>query len=135
MRLIILAAATVISGCAQMGTMYSACDQQHDRFADVSACTKAAIKADSRYSFHNGYISNANRAMAAMDMLEEKVTSGSMTDKEARYQMHELMAQMQAQIAAQVNAINSATQSQQTKPIRTNCQIDSYTNTARCVSR
>ncbi len=45
-----------IVGCASTQSMYSACDQKSERFTEVAACTKAALRADSRYGFHSGYI-------------------------------------------------------------------------------
>lgn len=83
-----------------MSSMYSECDSKNKVFSDVAACTKDALKADSRYGYHNGYIGYANRAIAALDVLDEKVTAGKMTEKEARYNMQEILASMQAQIAA-----------------------------------
>ena len=118
-----------------MSTMYSTCDQPGRGFIEVSDCTKSAIKADSRYSWMPAYQDQANRAIAGLDMLAEKVAAGAMTEKEARYHMQELLASMRQETAAKVNAINAATQGQQSGRVRTNCQIDPYTNTARCVSR
>lgn len=113
-----LALLLALGGCSSMGTMYSSCDQRNERFSEVAVCTKTALKSDSRYGFHNGYIGYANRAMAALDMLDEKVTSGTMSEKEARYKMQEILASMQAQIASEVNAIDvPSTRS----TIRTNC--------------
>lgn len=129
-KMAVLATVT-IAGCASMGSMYSTCDQKSDKFSEVAACTKAALKADSRYGFHNGYIAYANRAMAAMDVMDEKVTTGTMTEKEARYKMHEILASMQSEIVAQVNAINAATPTKTT--VRTNCTT--YGSNTSCTSR
>ena len=123
----------LLAGCASMDRMYSSCEQQHQRFADVSECAKQKITSDSRYGFHNGYIAYANRSISTLNMLEEKVESGAMTEREARYQMSELMAAMRAETAARVNAINASTQAN--TPVRTTCRINQYTNTANCVSR
>jgi hypothetical protein len=124
-------AAIIIAGCASMGSIYSTCDQKSDKFSDVAVCTKAALRADSRYGFHNGYIAHANRAMAALDFLDEKVTTGAITEKEARYKMQEILASMQREIAAQVNAINASTPSNTS--VRTNCTT--YGSNTNCVSR
>ncbi len=122
-------AVVVLGGCATMGSMYSTCDQQNQRFSDVASCTKAAIKADSRYGFHNGYIGYANRAMSGLDVLDEKVTARTMTEKEARYNMQEILASMQRQVAADVNAISMPAKS----TVRTNCTtVGSNTS---CTSR
>lgn len=107
-----------LGGCSTMGTMYSSCDQKNERFSEVAACTKTALKSDSRYGFHNGYIGYANRAMAALDMLDEKVTSGVIGEKEARYKMQEILASMQTQIASEVNAIDVPSSR---SAVRTNC--------------
>lgn len=124
-------ATITIAGCASMGSMYSTCDQKSDKFSEVAACTKTALKADSRYGFHNGYIAYANRAMAAMDVMDEKVTAGAMTEKEARYKMQEILASMQREIAAQVNAINASMPTNST--VRTNCTT--YGSNTSCTSR
>lgn len=121
--------ALILGGCASMGSMYATCDQSNERFSDVASCTKAALKADSRYGFHNGYIRYANRAMAAVDVLDEKVAARTVSEKEARYQMHEILAAMQSQIAAEVAAIDVPTKS----TVRTNCT--SYGSTINCTSR
>lgn len=123
--------AASIVGCATTGSMYSACDQKSEKFSEVTACTKAALKADSRYGFHNGYIAYANRAMAALDVMDEKVAAGQMTEKEARYNMQEILASQQREIAAQVNAINASMPSKKT--LRTNCTT--YGSTTNCTSR
>lgn len=120
-----------IVGCASMGSMYSACDQKNKKFSDVSVCTKTALKADSRYGFHNGYIAYANRAMAALDMIDEQVASGQMTEKEAHYKMQELLASMQREIAAEVDAIIASMPARKT--IRTNCTT--YGSVINCTSR
>jgi hypothetical protein len=120
-----------ISGCASMSSMYSTCDQKSDKFSAVAACTKTALKADSRYGFHNGYIAYANRVMAAMDVMEEKVAAGSMTEKEARYNMQEILASMQREVAAEVNAMNASMPVNKT--VRTNCT--SYGSNVSCTSR
>ena len=120
-----------IAGCASTQSMYSACDQKSEKFSEVAACTKAALKADSRYGFHNGYIAYANRAIAALDVMDEKVAAGQMTEKEARYNMQEILASQQREIAAQVNAINASMPSKTT--IRTNCTT--YGSTTNCTSR
>lgn len=111
-----------------MDNMYSSCNEQHASFKGVAECTATALRADSRYSFHNGYISNANRVIAALDVLEERIASGRISEKEARYQVQELLAQMHAQVVAEVNSINAATQRGQgvqtrctTVGTRTNC--------------
>lgn len=120
----------VLGGCASMGSMYSNCDQKNERFSDVATCTKAALKDDSRYGFHNGYIRNADQAMAALDMLDEKVSAGAMTEKEARYKMREILALMRAQTAAEVNAINASSTN---ITVRTNCTT--YGSNTTCTSR
>lgn len=123
--------ALFIPGCASMGSMYATCDQKNDRFSEVATCTKAALKADSRYGFHNGYITFANRAMAAIDVMEERVVAGTISEREARYKMHELLASMQREIAAQVNAINASMPINST--VKTNCTT--YGSNTSCTSR
>jgi len=124
-------AVAAITGCASMGSMYSTCDQKSDKFSEVTACTKTALRADSRYGFHNGYIGYANRAMAAMDVMDEKVTAGTMTEKEARYKMQEILASMQREVAAQVNAINASIPTNTT--VRTHCTT--YGSNTSCTSK
>lgn len=131
MKSVMFVLALTVSGCATMGSMYSDCDSKNKVFTDVAVCTKSALKADSRYGFHNGYISYANRAMAALDVLDEKVTAGAMTEKEGRYKMQEILASMQSQVAAEVNAINASSPSKST--VRTTCNISG--STADCISR
>jgi hypothetical protein len=118
-----------LGGCATMGSMYSSCDQKSASFAEAASCTKTALKEDSRYGFHGGYIRYANRAIAALDVLEEKVAAGAMTEKEARYNMQEVLASMQTQIASDVNAINASS----SRTIRTNCTT--FGSTTNCTSR
>lgn len=107
----------LLSGCASVSSMYSDCDSKNQRFSDIATCTKSALKADSRYGFHKGYQASANRAMANLDFLEEKVAAGAMTEKEARFRVQELLAAMRSQDMAEFAAI----QASQQPTIKTRC--------------
>ncbi len=69
--------------------------------------------------------------MAALDVMDEKVAAGQMTEKEARYNMQEILASQQREIAAQVNAINASMPARTT--VRTNCTT--YDSNTNCTSR
>jgi hypothetical protein len=124
-------AAAVATGCATMESMYSKCDQSNAKFSEVSICTKATLKADSRYNWHMGYVAYVNRAIAAMEVMEERVTAGTLSDKEARYNTQEILASMQREIKADANAISSSIAAN--KSIKTNCTA--YGSNTSCTSR
>lgn len=123
-----------LSGCATVTSIYASCESRYQRFTDVTQCTKSALKADSRYGFHKDYQTNANRASSALDFLEEKVTAGAITEKEARFRVQEILAAMRAQDMAEFEAITVNNPAFQRSPtIRTNCNtVGGYTN---CTSR
>lgn len=132
--LFIIASAVTLSGCATVTSMYADCESKYRLFAEVTQCTKLALKSDSRYSFHKGYQSNANRATAALDFLEEKVTTGAMSEKEARFRVQEILAAMRAQDMAEFEAITTNNPAFQRSPtVRTNCTT--FGGTTNCTSR
>lgn len=130
----ILLAAVTLSGCATVTSMYAECESRHQPFADVSQCTKSALRSDSRYGFHKGYQANANRAVAALDYLEEKVAAGAMSEKEARFRVQEILAAMRAQDNAEFEAITANNPAFQRSPtVRTTCST--VGGTTNCTSR
>lgn len=129
-----MAFVVALSGCATVTSMYSDCDSKYQVFADVAQCTKSALKSDSRYSFHKGYQANANRASSALDYLEEKVATGAMSEKEARFKVQEILAAMRAQDMAEFEAITANNPAFQRSPtVRTTC--NTFGGTTNCTSR
>lgn len=96
--------ALVLSGCANIGTMYTNCDAEGRKFAEVSACTKAAMRQKSDIPDPQRY---AARTVAALDLLEERLAQGEITEKQARYQFEEFLARLKAQHDAEFDAIAS----------------------------
>lgn len=129
-----IAFVVTLSSCATATSLYSDCDSRYRAFSEVAHCTRLALKADSRYSFHKGYQANANMASAALDYLEEKVAAGTMPESEARFRMQEILTAIRAQDMARFQAVTANNPAFQSSPtVRTTC--NTIGGVARCVSK
>lgn len=122
-RLSTCAAVFVLAGCATTASIFNDCDAKSRQFSEVAECTVAALKADTRYSFHKGYQASANRAIAALNYLDESVSNGTLTERQARYQAQEVLASIRAQERADFEAskVNNPAFQPQPQPRKATC--------------
>jgi uncharacterized lipoprotein YajG len=115
--LLISLGALMMTGCANIGTKQSACEQQYEKFAEIVSCTKGAI--DENRKWKND--AQAKYYVLRGEQLVEEIRGGKITELDARTEWQKLFVELKQNEEMAGGARAAAYNA--TRPRQTNCRM------------